>query len=186
MSRGSLAGLVAVLALLAGAFALGVRHGGPPAPTGMSTLATCPAGISPDLPRLTLDCLGGGPRVTVTGRPASGRPTLVNVWATWCPPCREEVPYLVAFRAKAAGRVDLVGVLTEDDQANGLRFAAEDAMRYPSVVDPDGTIMRRFPPGPPTTLFIDAGGHLVFRHGGLFHSEAEIERLVFAHFGIRV
>ncbi len=186
MSRRAVAGLVAVLLLALGAFVVGTRrHSSPGQVRAVSSLATCPTALSPELPRLTLDCLGGGPRVAIASA-VTGRPALVNVWATWCPPCREEVPYLGAFRAKAAGRVDLVGVLTEDDQANGLRFAAEDAMRYPSVVDPDGTIMRRFPPGPPTTLFIDAGGHLVFRHGGLFHSEAEIERLVFAHFGIRV
>ena len=60
-----------------------------------------------------LPCLGGGPDVDLRSA-APGRPTLVNVWATWCPPCVEEVPDLVAFADAADGRVGLVGVLTQD------------------------------------------------------------------------
>ena len=189
MTRRATAGLLAVAVLLALAVAAGLAGVGsrPAKVSARSSLADCPTALSPDLPSLRLDCLGGGPRVNVTRRASGpGVPRLVNVWATWCPPCIREVPYLVAFQAKLAGQLSLVGVLTEDSQEHGLRFAADFGMRYPSVVDPDGAIMRAFPPGPPTTLFVDATGHVVFRHGGQFHSEAEIERLVLEHLGVRV
>jgi thiol-disulfide isomerase/thioredoxin len=118
-------------------------------------------------------------------------PTLVNVWGSWCGPCVAEVPELVAFAAKAAGRVAVVGVDTEDDPADALRFAAQHGMHYASVVDDDKHVLRKagvggqpVAVGPPVTLFMDAAGRITGRHRGQFHSLAEIEKLVATHLGI--
>ncbi|MDT7572684.1 MAG: hypothetical protein QOE05_2858, partial [Actinomycetota bacterium] len=75
-------------------------------------LTPCPPGLGPEVPDVTLPCLGGGKAVRLRGA-APGVPTLVNVWGSWCRPCVAEVPELVAFADKAAGRVAVVGVDTE-------------------------------------------------------------------------
>ena len=148
-----------------------------------AALDPCPAGLGPALPDLVLACLGGGPDVVVrAGTP--GRPTLVNVWGTWCAPCVEEVPELREFAERAGDRVGLVGVLTQDTETNGLEFARQFGMRWPSLVDPLGDFFRAVRPGPPVTLFVDAQGQEVHRKSGPFRDVAEIERLVQQHLGV--
>ncbi len=191
MRRSQWAALAGVAVLLAGAFV--VRAQDQPRPDTPSlaplreaaALAPCPRGLGPDVPALVLPCLGGGPDVDLRAA-APGRPTLVNVWATWCPPCVEEVPDLVAFADEAGGRVGLVGVLTQDPQRNGLEFARQLGMRYPSVVDDQGEVFRAFRPGPPVTLFLDAQGRVVHKRSGRFKDVAEIEALVAEHLGVRL
>lgn len=146
-------------------------------------LAPCPAGLGPELPDLVLPCLGGGADVDLRSAPP-GRPTLVNVWATWCPPCVDEVPDLVAFAERAQDRVGLVGVLTQDPVRNGLEFSRQYGVRYPSVVDEQGDVLRASRPGPPVTLFLDAEGRIVHRKSGRFTDVAEIEALVAQHLGV--
>ena len=150
-----------------------------------ASLASCPQGLGPELPDVVLPCLGGGPDVELQAQPP-GVPTLVNVWASWCAPCAEEAPDLVAFSEAAAGRVAVVGVLHQDDLGRGLAFSRDFGMRYPSVVDDDGEVLRAFPPGPPTTLFLDAEGRVVHTRSGAFRDLAEIERLVAEHLGVQL
>jgi thiol-disulfide isomerase/thioredoxin len=192
VTRSQWAALVGVGVLLAGAFAF--RQAGedprvvPPDPEveqlrSQADLAPCPDGLGPELPELVLPCLGGGPDVDLRSA-APGRPTLVNVWATWCPPCVEEVPDLVAFREKAGDRVGLVGVLTQDTPGQALEFARQFGMHWPSVVDDQGEVLRAFRPGPPVTLFLDAEGRVVHKRSGKFDDVAEIEALVAEHLGV--
>jgi cytochrome c biogenesis protein CcmG, thiol:disulfide interchange protein DsbE len=150
-----------------------------------AALEPCPAGLGPDLPDVVLPCLGGGPDVRLQSA-VPGRPTLVNVWASWCAPCAEEAPELVAFAEKAAGRVGLVGVLHQDDRGRGLAFSRDFGMRWPSVVDDDGEVQRAFQPGPPVTLFLDAEGRVVHQRSGAFRDLAEIEGLVAEHLGVQL
>ncbi len=150
-----------------------------------AALEPCPRGLGPELPDLVLPCLGGGPDVPLRAQ-APGRPTLVNVWASWCAPCADEVPELVAFHERAGDRVGLVGVLTTDVLSRGLAFSRDFGMRYPSVVDDDGEVLRAFPPGPPVTLFLDAEGRVVHSRSGAFRDLAELEGLVAEHLGVRL
>jgi thiol-disulfide isomerase/thioredoxin len=194
VNRTQWAALAGAAVLLAGAFV--VRAQSSPEPTGpgapdlaplraAAALEPCPPGLGPELPDLVLPCLGGGPDVDLQAAPP-GRPTLVNVWATWCPPCVEEVPDLVEFAERADGRVGLVGVLTQDPARNGLEFARQFGVRYPSLVDDQGEVFRAFRPGPPVTLFLDAQGRVVHKRSGKFTDVAEIEALVAEHLGVRV
>ncbi|MCW2681610.1 MAG: thioredoxin [Frankiales bacterium] len=191
MTRAQWAALVGVAVLLAGAFAVRGQQSPEPEAADLAplreaaALADCPAGLGPELPDLVLPCLGGGEDVDLRSA-APGRPTLVNVWATWCPPCVEEVPDLAAFAERAGGRVGLVGVLTQDPQRNGLEFARQFGMRWPSVVDDQGEVFRAFRPGPPVTLFLDAQGRVVHKRSGKFDDVAEIEALVAEHLGVSV
>ena len=148
-----------------------------------AALTPCPAGLGPELPDLELPCLGGGPDVALRAA-VPGRPTLVNVWASWCAPCAGEVPDLVALAAKAGDRLAIVGVLNTDTEERGLAFSRDFGIRYPSLVDDDGAVLRAFPPGPPVTLFLDATGHVVATESGAFTDLAELEALVSRHLGV--
>jgi cytochrome c biogenesis protein CcmG, thiol:disulfide interchange protein DsbE len=143
----------------------------------------CPSGMGAALPALTLPCLAGGKDVQLaSSHPA--RPTLVNVWATWCGPCVREVPELVDLARDGAGKVDVLGVLTEDDAGNGLEFARQFGMHYPSVIDRDGKVMRAFSPGPPVTLFLDPTGKITYVQRGEVKSSAALRALVREHLGV--
>ena len=189
MTRRQVVGFVVVLALIAVGLVVKSRakdHGdgldlGPLRTA--AGLAPCPAGLGPEVPDVTLPCLGGGKAVDLRSA-APGVPTLVNVWGSWCGPCVAEVPELVAFTDKAAGKVAVVGVDTEDDPADALTFAAQHGMHYPSLVDDDKHVLRTVSSGPPVTLFMDATGHITYRQRGQFHSLAEIEKLVATHLGV--
>ncbi|MBW3648454.1 MAG: TlpA family protein disulfide reductase [Actinobacteria bacterium] len=190
MTRGQWAALAGAAVLVAGAFL--VRADPEPAPDprleqlrAAADLEPCPQGLGPELPDLVLPCLGGGEEVDLRSAPP-GRPTLVNVWATWCPPCVEEVPDLAAFAEKAGDRVGLVGVLTQDPARNGLEFARQYDMHWPSVVDDSGEVFRAFRPGPPVTLFLDAQGRVVHKRSGKFTDVAEIEALVAEHLDVQL
>ena len=192
MTRSQWAALAGVVALLAAAFV--VRDDGPrtaavdPQVAELREevdLAPCPDGLGTEFPKLVLPCLGGGPDVDVRSA-APGRPTLVNVWGTWCKPCREEVPALVQFAEKAGDRVGVVGVLTQDTALKGLAFSRDFGIGYPSVIDPDGTILRLFAKGPPVTLFLQPDGRIAHRELGTITDAAELEALVAEHLGVRV
>ena len=146
-------------------------------------LESCPKGLGAGLPRITLPCLSGGPDVALASTPP-GKPTLVNIWATWCGPCVREVPLLLRFRAEAGDRVGLVGVLHEDEQGQALEFARQYGMHYPSVVDDDGQVLRRFGSGPPITLLVDAAGRVRQVRRGEWHSLAELEAAVRSSLGV--
>lgn len=192
MSRTRLAGLATVLVLLAAALVLGGRDraAAPVADPALvaaqaaTRLPDCTGGLTTDLPELTLPCFAGGPDVAVSAAP--GRPTLVNLWATWCPPCVDEVPELVAFAAEAGDRVGVVGVVHQDDPRSVYAFAEAFGVNYPLLRDDAGTVLRRYGPGPPLTLFVDAGGTVRHVQAGAFRSLAELEGAVATHLGVRL
>lgn len=100
-----------------------------------------------------------------------GKVVVVNVWGSWCPPCRAEAPYLVKVAAatKADG-VEFVGINTRDFTVdNATAFEKTFDVRYPSFYDPDGRLMLRFPRGSlnpqgiPNTLILDRQGRIAVR-----------------------
>ena len=189
MTRRQLVGFVVVLSLIA--IGLVLKSRGKDANTAVdlgplrqaAKLAPCPSGLGPEIPDVTLPCLGGGKAVALRSA-APGVPTLVNMWATWCGPCVREVPTLVAFTAKAAGKIAVVGVDTEDESDKALTFAKQYSMHYPSLVDIDGKVLRAYGGGPPITLFVEPDGRVAFVQHGELHSVAEIEKLVATHLGV--
>jgi thiol-disulfide isomerase/thioredoxin len=87
-----------------------------------------------------------------------GRPVVVNVWASWCEPCKREIPLLTAA-AKDHPGVRFVGVNSQDSRDGAEAFIAEQAIPYPSVFDPDGAILTDLDAiGPPVTVFYAADG----------------------------
>ncbi len=115
------------------------------------------------LPELTLEVVGGerdGVRVPL--RTWEGRPLIVNLWATWCPPCRREMPLLEEY-AGGAGEVVFLLVDQGESRQTVRSFLEEYRIRLPNVLlDPDRRLARAFEvSGLPTTLVFDRVGRLV-------------------------
>jgi len=134
------------------------------------------------LPAVTLDCLGGG--ALDLGR-APGTPTVVNLWASWCGPCREELPVMQEFADAAAGQVHVVGVISKDGVPQADSFAGEAGVTFPGAFDGEGRLMAELGlPGLPATYFLDAEGALVHTETGPVDSLDELEGLVDEHLGV--
>jgi DsbE subfamily thiol:disulfide oxidoreductase len=97
-----------------------------------------------------------------------GQPVLLNFWASWCPPCRQEIPALQAAYLRYAPRgVALLGINIKEDAKTAEQFAASMAFTYPVALDSDGALSERYQvQGIPTTLVLDAQGIVRQRHVG--------------------
>lgn len=129
------------------------------ATVGFSAAGPAPAPI-PDLALRRLD--GSSLQLAATGKP-----TVVNLWATWCPPCRREMPALGAAQAANPG-VAFVFVNQGEDSAAIERYLADEKIAIKNVtLDPARQVARAtHAVGYPTTLFYDGQGRLVARHMG--------------------
>jgi cytochrome c biogenesis protein CcmG/thiol:disulfide interchange protein DsbE len=111
--------------------------------------------------------------VDLDGRPVSsaawrGQVAVVNFWATWCPPCRREIPALAALQERYRGRVVVVGIVDDSASDQVVRqFASTLRVNYP-LVRTTMDLSRRFPSveALPTTVLIDAGGLVSAAYAG--------------------
>ena len=105
-----------------------------------------------------------------------GHPAVVNVWASWCGPCRFEFPQFQAASAEHGDRVAFLGVDTEDPVDAANDFLDDFPLPYPSVSDPDSDYYKRDLDSIalPSTAFYDAGGNLLLVKQGPYGSEAEL------------
>jgi cytochrome c biogenesis protein CcmG/thiol:disulfide interchange protein DsbE len=96
------------------------------------------------------------------------RPAVVNVWASWCIPCRSEAPLLnAAFEAHGTA-IEFIGVDVEDNQPDAKAFLAEFGLGFEHVFDRNRSIPNRFAGfGTPITFFFAPGGELVTTHNGI-------------------
>jgi cytochrome c biogenesis protein CcmG, thiol:disulfide interchange protein DsbE len=93
-----------------------------------------------------------------------GTPAVVNLWASWCGPCRDEAPLLAEAARRYGSRVQFLGVDVLDARGSAQAFVAEYGWPYPSVYDPNGAIRDdlRFV-GLPATVFVDRSGEIAGR-----------------------
>lgn len=96
-----------------------------------------------------------------------GQPVVLNFWASWCIPCRREMPAFQAVAEKVKGKVAFVGVNHQDGRSAGLDLVKETGVRYPSGYDPGGKVAAAYGLfGMPTTLFISPEGNILERRSG--------------------
>jgi thiol-disulfide isomerase/thioredoxin len=112
-------------------------------------------------------------------------PTLVNLWGSWCAPCREELPLFQQLADTADGQVRVVGVISKDGEPQAESFAADAGVTFPSAFDGDGELMAGMGINVlPYTYFLDADGALVYTQVGPVASVDELRGLVAEHLGV--
>lgn len=112
-----------------------------------------------------------------------GKVVLLNFWATWCPPCREEIPELIELANRYKDRLQIIGVSMDDGPAEEVRqFAQEAGINYPIVMW-SRELVREYGgvPGLPTSFVINPDGRVVQKHVGLYPQdvyETEVRALL--------
>jgi thiol-disulfide isomerase/thioredoxin len=120
-----------------------------------------------------LDCLDGSSVVNLANIKG---PTLVNVWGSWCGPCKDEMPIFVDFYAKHRASVGLIGISVEEADIQDARdFVKEYGITWPNLNDADGSTRATLGMGVPITLFIDEKGEIVHRKIGVVTTIEELE-----------
>lgn len=107
----------------------------------------------------------------ITTADLRGKVTLLVFWATWCPPCREEIPDLIELQKRYKDRLQIIGVSDDDDATpqEVKEFAAQAGINYPIVMGREQDISERYGgiPALPTMFLIDSQGRVVQKHIGL-------------------
>ena len=154
--------LVGAIALLALLFVLVIPLGGssPEAEPGASADSVAVGGhplMGKTAPDIDLSTIDGDP---VSLSELRGRPVLINFWATWCPPCREEFPLMVdAYADHADDGLEILGVMHQDFADGARDFAADMGATWPILEDPgDKAYGEYLVAGLPTSFFVDAEG----------------------------
>jgi thiol-disulfide isomerase/thioredoxin len=177
--------VVALVLLIAGTIALWPRDQSQPAPQAVPTpvrndLPTCARqGIALETMRdLTATCLADGRPADVAQ--AFAGPVLVNVWATWCSPCQEELPVLNDY-ATQPGAIPVVAIAVDSEAATATAMLTNLQVRLPSLLDQDGSVKRalKVPDFLPASYLIDAQGRVNFINDPrVFKSVADIRKAV--------
>ena len=107
-----------------------------------------------------------------------GKSLVVNFWASWCVPCRKEMPLLEATYRQEGGRLSIVGVATNDSLRAAATFAARLHVTYPLVSDQGTTVAEHYGVyGLPTTVFVSSSGVVLGRYVGELHATTLREAL---------
>ena len=140
--------------------------------------------VNPSVQGTQLDCLDGSPGIILE---ALRGPAVVNVWGSWCGPCKEEMPYLVDFYSKAKDKLVLLGIDVEEAQvSDGRHFVETRGITWPNLYDPDGRTSGVLGMGVPITYFVDAQGVTVYKRIGVITSTQELEDLTQKYLGISI
>ena len=188
MNRKTLLGAVIVLALGVGGF-LAVRYTrqvgeslttstGADAITGKARVRFVKNPKS--IPDLTMTTLDGK---TITTKELAGKVVIFNFWATWCTPCRAEIPDLVKLQNQYKDHLVIIGVLSDDEPGPQVsRFAADYKMNYP-IVPETKELLAAFPGiyALPTTFMVGPDSRMMQKHiGQIRPAQIELETRVLA------
>jgi thiol-disulfide isomerase/thioredoxin len=151
-----------------------------PCPAAADLLAAKPAKHA--LPDVELRCIGhpGTVRMSLLGR----TPTVVNLWGSWCFPCRTEMPEFQKVHVALGAKVRFLGVDTKDFEKSARSAIQRTAISYASVFDPDERIKRAVGTRSlPTTILVGADGTIRDVHVGEL-TAAELRAAIATHLGV--
>jgi len=115
-----------------------------------------------------------------------GRPLVLNVWASWCIPCRKEMPAFQSVYLRAGGTVGFLGVDYLDQESAARRLVADTGVTYPLAADPKGTEVAKLGvTALPTTLFFSADGVLRGRRFGELNAD-RLRAAIRSYLGLEV
>lgn len=134
-------------------------------------------------PDFSLPDLNNGQKVSLSA--LKGKVVIVDFWASWCAPCKEEMPVLESLykRFKDSGLV-VVGVSVDNEASNAKKFLSAVKVSFPIVHDAGHVVADKFkPPRMPTSIVIDKAGKIRFIHAGFREEdakklEAEVSKLL--------
>ncbi|PYC71116.1 alkyl hydroperoxide reductase [Micromonospora arborensis] len=137
-----------------------------------------------ELPELTLACFTGGSPIAL--RDVAG-PAVINVWASWCPPCRKELPAFQRLSVRAAGQLQVIGVNSRDSRGGAQSIGEDFGVRFPILVDQGEALQRELKRNAiPLTLFVDADGRIQHIDATGALDDAQLAKLVRQHLGLAV
>jgi thiol-disulfide isomerase/thioredoxin len=113
-----------------------------------------------------------------------GEPVVVNLWASWCGPCRHEFPFFAAAVKRHGARVAFLGIDVMDDRDGAEAFVEEEPPGFPSIYDGDGRAADSLAAGRrvmPTTFFLDRDGKVVHTKLGGYANAAQLDADIRRH-----
>lgn len=192
MGNGVRWSIAAVILMVAGVIAIWPRSEPEPAPPQDATqsapdlaearekaaLPACPEGAEgpADLRGITAQCLADGSTLDVAT--ALDGPVLVNMWATWCQPCKTELPVLDAY-AKEPGAIPVVTLGVQSRPGDALELLTALGVKLPSLLDEDGSAMQKLHPvGLPASYLVEDGTITLIENPRVFESVEQVKRAV--------
>jgi cytochrome c biogenesis protein CcmG, thiol:disulfide interchange protein DsbE len=142
-----------------------------------SACAASDSGSAERFPAFELEDLRDASR-TVSSSDLRGKPAVVNLFASWCAPCKRELPVLVAAAARYGDRVRFLGIDHQDSRNEGIELLDRFQVTYPAAYDPRGTVRAKLPQtGLPVTVFVTAAGEISSLKLGEI-GESDLERRI--------
>ena len=182
-ARPFVAAALALLGAVAAGCAAEAKSSETPSPfAGCSELTGRPQAGTSTLPELKLPCFTGEEQVALRSLPG---PAVINLWASWCDPCRRELPVIQRLADRTAGQITVIGVDTGDTRDAGASFAADKGVSFPTLFDPDKKLANAIAgTNLPITIFVDASGKSYVNR--LPVDAAKLTQLVHEHTGVTV
>lgn len=162
-----------------------------PTPTPSAALPNlCPPAGEPAargskaLPDLTLQCLGSDASREL--RALAGRRMVINFWASWCGPCKVELPLLARAHRASGEEVAFLGIDVQDASAEAWKAMTTAGVEYPQLEDPQGRTRAPFGwhSGLPLTVFVDERGRMIGTERTAFRTYPEVTAALRRHLGI--
>ncbi|GAA3386916.1 TlpA family protein disulfide reductase [Cryptosporangium minutisporangium] len=157
-----------------------------------SGFAACPTGAgeppadSPLAGVTALPCMDGSGTSVRVGAP-TGRPLVLNLWGSWCPPCGAEMPSFVRLARAAGSRLAVLGVNTADDARRAVAAAGDLDVTFANVYDRDQRVRKALGVNAlPVTVFVAADGEVVHVYRGAPLTDATLTALVSRYLGVKV
>ncbi|GAA0710234.1 TlpA family protein disulfide reductase [Dactylosporangium roseum] len=170
-----------------------------PAPTGTgstggtgSASAAAPDGKSrPALPAMALQCFNGGRWTSLSD--LVGTPTIINLWASYCEPCRTELPAIQRVATAGAGEIHVVGIVTRDRTEAARSVIDAKGLTFPMLEDKGqqfaiatGPLVDKALVSLPATLFVTADGRIAYAYQGPALDESKLRDLTSQYLGVTV